>query len=80
MQATEARAEVFLTAFRSLTKKEREQILTKLLEDPILREDLLDMATYESRKDEPTRPFRDYLAEKTERESDALHRKHDKRS
>ena len=55
MPAIEARAEIFLMALRSLSKKEREQILTRLLEDEEFREDVLDIALYESRKDEPSR-------------------------
>ena len=64
MQAIESRAEVFLMALRSLPNKERERVPTRLLEDLGFREDLLDIALYESRKDEPSRPFRDYLKER----------------
>ena len=64
MQAIEARAEIFLMALRSLSKKEREQILTQLMNDPDLREDLLDIAIYQLRKDEPSIPYRDYLSKR----------------
>ena len=72
MPAIEARAEIFLMALRSLSKKEREQILTRLLEDEEFREDVLDITLYESRKDEPSRPFRDYLAERRKKVPDGL--------
>lgn len=72
MPAIEARAEIFLMALRSLSKKEREQILTRLLEDEEFREDVLDIALYESRKDEPSRPFRDYLTERRKKVPDGL--------
>ena len=74
MPAIEARAEIFLMALHSLSKKEREQILTRLLEDEEFREDVLDIALYESRKDEPSRPFRDYLAERRKKTPNALTR------
>ena len=57
MQAIEARAEVFLMALRSLPQKEREQILAQLMRDPDLREDLLDIAVYQLRKDETSTPL-----------------------
>ncbi len=79
MPAIEARAEIFLMALRSLSKKEREQILTRLLEDEEFREDVLDIALYESRKDEPSRPFRDYLAERRKKVPDGLLRQLHKR-
>ena len=79
MPAIEARAEIFLMTLRSLSKKEREQILTRLLEDEEFREDVLDIALYESRKDEPSRPFRDYLAERRKKVPDGLLRQHHKR-
>ena len=60
MQATEARAEVFLTAFHSLTKKERGQILNKLLDDPKFMEDFLDIAVYYLRKDDPTFAYNEF--------------------
>ena len=66
----ESKAEVFLWALRSLPKTEKEAVISRLLEDPEIREDILDIALIELRKDEPSRPFRDYLrdrVEKTER-------------
>jgi len=64
MNKVEAKAEVFLWALQSLSKAEREAVISRLLEDPELREDMLDIALIEQRKDEPSRPFRDYLAER----------------
>lgn len=59
----ESRSEVFWMAFRSLSKKEQRAVLDRLLEDPEVREDHLDIALIEERRAEPARPFRDYLAE-----------------
>lgn len=64
MTTTQATAEVFLTALRALPKKQRDAVLTRIAEDKGLREDLLDLALIASRRNEPSRPFRKYLAEK----------------
>jgi len=64
MSPTEATAEVFLTAFRALSKKERQAVLARLAVEPDLQEDLQDLALVAQRRGEPSRPLRDYLAEK----------------
>ena len=60
----EAKAEIFLLALQALTKAERDAVINRLLEDPELREDIVDIALMEKRRGEPPRPFREYLAEK----------------
>ncbi len=67
MKAAESRAEVYLIALQSLTKAEREAVIARLLEDTKLREDILDLALIQQRQGEPSRPFREYLAEKGKR-------------
>jgi len=67
MKAVESRAEVFLMALQSLSKAEKEAVITRLLEDTKLREDILDLALIQQRQGEPSRPFRDYLAERRKR-------------
>jgi len=64
MGKTEAVAEVFLIAIRSLPKAERDRVLRGLVKDRNLRRDLIDLATIEERRDEPSRPCRDYLKER----------------
>lgn len=64
MAKPEKLAEGFLTAIRSLPKRERELILLGLVKDRNLRHDLIDLATIEERKKEPSRPFRDYLKDR----------------
>ena len=61
------RSEIFLMALQSLSKAEREAVIGRILEDPELREDVLDMALIRERRGEPTRPFEEYLAERNER-------------
>ncbi|MBI2328220.1 MAG: hypothetical protein HYU85_00975 [Chloroflexi bacterium] len=54
-------------ALQSLSKAEREAVIARLLEDTELREDILDLALIQQRQGEPSRPFREYLAEKGKR-------------
>lgn len=63
MTTQEATAEVFWTAFLALSKKEREAVLEKLLHHKELREDLIDLAMIEQRRNEPSRPLDAYLTE-----------------
>lgn len=64
MKTVESRAEIYLMALQSLSKAEREAVIARLLEDPQLREDILDSAVIHQRQGEPSRPFREYLAER----------------
>ena len=67
MKTVESRAEVYLMALQSLSRAEREAVIGRLLEDPQLREDILDLAAIQQRQGEPSRPFREYLAERKQR-------------
>ncbi len=42
MSATEATAEIFMTAFKALQRKERDPVLQKLVADAELADDLAD--------------------------------------
>ena len=64
MNTIESRSEVFWMAFSSLSKSERHAVVERLLKDPEFREDLMDIAVLEQRKNEPSRPFREYLKER----------------
>jgi uncharacterized protein YpiB (UPF0302 family) len=64
MTTTEATAEVFLTAFRALKKKERAAVLERLMKEEQALEDLRYAAIVEERKREPRIALEDYLAEK----------------
>ena len=67
MKTAESRAEIYLMALQSLSKAEKKAVITRLLEDDSLREDILDLALIQQRQGEPSRPFCDYLAEKEKR-------------
>ena len=67
MKAVESRAEIYLMALQSLSKAEKETVIARLLEDPQLRKDILDLAIIQQRQGEPSRPFRDYLVARESR-------------
>ena len=67
MTRAEATAEVFWTAFRGLAPEARRQVLTRLVRDRALRNDLMDAALIEDRRAGPVRPFREYLAQRRRR-------------
>jgi hypothetical protein len=54
-------AEVFLTAFKTMPKKEQNIFLSKIIKDARLREDLIDITIAESRAKDKSRPFSDFL-------------------
>ena len=64
MNGKESRAEVFLMALQSLSKAERELVIDRMLEDPELREDVLDMAVIRAREGEPYISLEEYQAGK----------------
>ena len=69
MTRESATVQVFLRAFRGLTKSERHELLEELLREKSYREDLLDVATIEARRRESSRPLRQYFAERVARHS-----------
>ena len=64
MTTIEATSEVFWLAFRALPKREREAVVEKLLGDKEFKEDLIDIAIIEQRRDEPSRSLDEYLADR----------------
>jgi hypothetical protein len=64
MTTTNATAEVFLTAFRAMSKKERNAVIDKLLADNEFMEDLIDISIIKQRKDEPSRSLDNYLTDR----------------
>lgn len=63
MKTKGATAEVFLTAFRTMARKEQDIFLSEMLKDNRLREDLIDIAIAESRAKDKSRSFREFLKE-----------------
>jgi len=50
LRAGQATAEVFFTAFKALRSEEKDVFLEKVINDPELREDLIDIALIERAK------------------------------
>lgn len=50
LRAYQATAEVFFTAFKALMSREKEAFLEKVISDPELREDLIDIVLIEEAK------------------------------
>ena len=50
MRANQATAEVFFTAFKALKSEEKEAFLERVISDPELREDIIDIALIERAK------------------------------
>ena len=67
MKTAQSRAEIYLMALESLSKAEKKAVITRLLEDESLREDILDIALIQKRQGESSRPFSEYLAERKTR-------------
>ena len=67
MSNIEATAEVFFTAFKAMSKKEKDAVIKKLLSDNDFMEDLIDIAIIKQRKNEPSRLLDEYVAEKGEK-------------
>ena len=61
MRAQGATAEVFLTAFKTLPRKEQDIFLTEVMKDKKLREDIIDIAIAGNRTKDKSRSFRDFL-------------------
>ncbi len=62
MTKAQATAEIFWTAFRILPRKDQQAVLHHILKNKQPRQDLIDLAIIESRRAEPARPLRAYLA------------------
>jgi len=57
LKTNQATAEVFFTAFKALKGKEKEAFLEKVISDPKLREDLIDIVLIEKAKKVKGKPI-----------------------
>jgi hypothetical protein len=57
MTAADATAEVFVTAFQALPRRQREAVLRRLLENPKLQEDIIDVSRWLARRKERSIPY-----------------------
>ncbi|MDO8525203.1 MAG: hypothetical protein Q7S07_01785 [Candidatus Omnitrophota bacterium] len=63
MSPIQAKAQVFLTAFDALSRIEQNAILSGLLHNIRIREDLIDLAIAETRDRQSSRPFKNFMKE-----------------
>lgn len=66
-ESQQATADVFLTALKALPKAERDAVVATIARDKAFARDILDLALIADRQGESSRPFREYLSEKTSR-------------
>lgn len=71
VKASQATAEVFFTAFKALKNTEREAFIEKVVSDPRLREDLVDIALIEEAKKVRGKPVsaREYFVKRRRKQS-----------
>lgn len=77
MTVQQATAEVFLTAFKALSRQEQEVILSRIASDRRFRrllEDISDLLAIEKERDKPSRPLRDYIRDREQREREKTRR------
>jgi hypothetical protein len=65
--AAQSKAEIYFMALQSLSKTEKKEVITRILEDESLREDILDIALIRQRQGEPVRPLREYMVVREKR-------------
>ena len=58
-----AMVDVFLTALEAAGEQVQRELLFKMLKNEDLLEDVVAALAWEERKDEPSRPFEDFVAE-----------------
>jgi hypothetical protein len=63
----QSKAEIYFMALQSLSVVEKKEVITRLLEDESIRQDILDIALIRQRQGEPTRPLREYMAVREKR-------------
>lgn len=71
MTAQEATAQVFFAAFKALSRREQETVLALMGRDKKLRrvlEEISDRLIIEEERPKPSRPLRDYIEEREQRE------------
>jgi len=74
MKTKSASAEVFLTAFKTLPKKEQNVFLSEMLKDKQLREDFIDIALIEEAKKVKGKPVpaRNFFGKQRKKKSSCL--------
>jgi hypothetical protein len=61
ISVTQATAEIFVTAFKALKRKDRQAVLEKLVADAELADNLANALALEKRRHQPHMPLREVL-------------------
>ena len=64
MTKAETTAEGFVAVLKALPKSERDAVIVRIAQDEEFGQDFADLAIIAERKDEPSRPFKEYMREK----------------
>jgi hypothetical protein len=64
VSTSQAAAEVFCTAFRSLPREGRQAVVARLMQERQFREDLVDLSILRERRHEPVRSLESYMAQR----------------
>jgi len=63
-ESGEAAAERFVAGLKALPKAQRDAVVVRLAHDREIMKDLLDLSLIDSRRNETSRPLREYLKER----------------
>jgi hypothetical protein len=64
MTGAEAKAEIFLLALKSLSDEERAAVLSALIQDPEMQEELVELILNEQESETRHHPFEAYVYER----------------
>jgi hypothetical protein len=67
MTGAQAKSEIFWTAFKSLTKKDRAVVMGRFLSEREFLEDLADIGTIERRRHEGTVSLEEHLGKRNQK-------------
>ena len=67
MKASDEPGAALLTVLKGLREADRNEFLRELIKDRRLREDLIDAAVIQSRRNEASRPFSEFVASERRR-------------
>lgn len=62
VKKSDTTAEVIWRALKGISREDQRLFIQRIIADENLRQDLIDLALIEERRDEPERPLREYLA------------------
>lgn len=64
MKLNESIADVFLMALKSMPKDPKDAVIARIATDTEFSQAIQDLMVFDNRKDEPVRPFHEYIAQR----------------